>query len=63
MKTKDVIIGHLYIHITSNEVYTVLEIANTDSVKWPTTVVYVDNKRRTWARPISEFIVKFKPYT
>lgn len=59
LKKSDVAIGHVYIHIKTGNPYLVLEIANTDS-EWPQIVVYVDVNRKVWARPIIEFVDKFK---
>lgn len=59
LKKSDVVIGHVYINIKSGNPYLVLEIANTNS-EWPQIVVYVDANRKVWARPMTEFLDKFK---
>ncbi len=49
-----------YIHIKNGDIYTVILLANENSDKWETQVIYKDCKNNIWARPISEFIEKFK---
>lgn len=49
-----------YIHIKNGDIYTVILLANENSDKWKTQVIYKDSKNNIWARPISEFIEKFK---
>ena len=62
MQQNAVVVGHFYTHISSRDTYVVVEIANEASDKWPVMVVYVDVNRRTWARPMKEFLVKFERY-
>ena len=59
MNQSDVVIGHIYKHSKTGNLYVVTEIANTNS-DWPQYVVYVDINRKTWARTISEFVEKFE---
>ena len=59
MDKSDVVIGHIYKHSKTGNLYVVTEIANTNS-DWPQYVVYVDTNRKTWARTISEFVEKFE---
>ena len=59
MNKSDVVIGHIYKHSKTGKLYVVTEIANTNS-DWPQYVAYVDASRKTWARPISEFVEKFE---
>ena len=60
MNKSDVVIGHIYKHSKTGNLYVVTEIANTNSSDWPQYVVYVDTNRKTWARTISEFVEKFE---
>ena len=59
MDKSDVVIGHIYKHSKTGNLYVVTDIANTNS-DWPQYVVYVDTNRKTWARTISEFVEKFE---
>ena len=59
MNKSDVVIGHIYKHSKTGNLYVVTDIANTNS-DWPQYVVYVDIHRKTWARPVSEFVEKFE---
>lgn len=55
--------GQFYKHKKTERVYCVLEVANecaTDKQKWPTTVVYVDDKKRVWAKNERDFIRSFE---
>lgn len=57
-----VIIGQFYRHIKSGGIYCVTDIANAQTEKWQTMVVYVADDRKVYARPIQEFVQKFKTY-
>ena len=59
MDKSDVVIGHIYKHSKTGNLYVVTDIANTNS-DWPQYVVYADANRKAWARPISEFVEKFE---
>ena len=59
MDKSDVVIGHIYKHAKTGNLYVVTDIANTNS-DWPQYVVYADVNRKTWARPVSEFVEKFE---
>ena len=59
MNKSDVVIGHIYKHAKTGNLYVVTDIANTNS-DWPQYVVYADANRKAWARPISEFVEKFE---
>ena len=59
MNKSDVVIGHIYKHSKTGNLYVVTEIANTNS-DWPQYVVYADANRKAWARSISEFVEKFE---
>lgn len=34
-----------------------------DQLRFPLTVIYMDEQQRTWARPMTQFIYKFAPAT
>ena len=50
-----------YIHEKTGNTYTVLMLANQHAENWPTEVVYQSKDGRVWARPLTEFVSKFKP--
>ena len=46
--------------------YRVLMLTNEhseDPLRFPLTVIYMDEQQRTWARPMTQFIYKFAPAT
>lgn len=53
--------GKDYIHTKSGTIYRVLMIANENSDKWETQVIYTesDSHKNIWARPLTEFLEKF----
>jgi len=56
-------IGQVYRHKQKDTRYVVVEVANEhaeDHVLWPVLVVYVDENRKTWARPKIEFDINFE---
>ena len=56
-------IGNVYKHKRQGTRYVVVEVANEhsdDPVLWPVLVVYVDENRKTWARPKAEFDKNFE---
>ena len=50
-----------YIHEKTGNTYTVLMLANQHSEDWPTEVIYQSKYGRVWARPLKEFLNRFKP--
>lgn len=62
MDSGQVIVGQYYKHVASGKVYCVTDIANEHAIKWPVIVVYVDDDRKVWARPMSEFVGGFEGY-
>ena len=50
-----------YIHKKTGNSYTVLIVANQHAQEWETTVVYKSKDGKVWARPLTEFVSKFKP--
>lgn len=49
-----------YIHEKTGNTYTVLMLANQHAEERPTQVVYQSKDGRVWARPLTEFVNKFK---
>lgn len=52
-----------WVHKKTGNRYTVLHLTNTQARKdgWPVMVVYIDEYKDIWSRPVEEFLEKFNP--
>jgi hypothetical protein len=54
-------VGTEWQHYKHQSLYKILHFANTHGDRWEWMVVYIDEKAQVWARPVTEWTLRYEP--